>query len=134
MAKPRKNGSRGYNLQPVNYIHIRYRNSKGGERVRHDFLTYEAFRLEMQKYPQFSFQTTSESVQVYYDYKGDGLAQDKNYNRQLLFSVSTIRAFAIVAPYGYRLITNKKSKDYNRVALLALQLANTPIYYRKEDG
>lgn len=104
--------------------------NKGGETVKDDFVTYDEFESFIDGVERYTYEYSNNDLHVFYDYGTNEKTGDLIPVRQPLFSISLLKAFVIVAPYGYRLTQAKAMIDFNKVEKMAIELSRTPIYKR----
>lgn len=95
-----------------------------------DMLTYENFNKNMRMFPNFSIDYVYGRINIFYDFHKDKQGKNTNYNRALLFSISTLKPFRIIAQAGYRLIQFKSVPNFEKIEILAIRLSRTPISFR----
>lgn len=99
---------------------------------KEDMLTYEKFNKNIRMFPNFSLDYVYGKINIFYDFHKDKQGKNTNYNRELLFSISTLKPFRIIAPAGYRLIQFKSVPNFEKIETLAIKLSRTPISFRGE--
>ncbi|EAL7691325.1 hypothetical protein DVE55_09320, partial [Campylobacter jejuni] len=67
---------------------------------KEDMLTYEKFNKNIRMFPNFSLDYVYGKINIFYDFHKDKQGKNTNYNRELLFSISTLKPFRIIAPAG----------------------------------
>lgn len=92
--------------------------------------TYKEFEKVINENEGFTFEYFPNGLTVFYNYKKDSEQWGENTVREPLFTISTIKAFSIISPYGFRLTYMKQMKGFKVVESAALKLSNTPIHMR----
>lgn len=58
---------------------------------KEDMLTYEKFNKNIRMFPNFSLDYVYGKINIFYDFHKDKQGKNTNYNRELLFSISTLK-------------------------------------------
>lgn len=93
--------------------------------------TYKEFEKVINETENYSFEYSDDKVHVFYDYRHGEQVPSSYSIRQPLFTISLIKAFEIIAPYGYRFVGMKQLKDFSKIEQISLDLSNTPICFRE---
>lgn len=93
-------------------------------------MTYKEFENLLKQQENFSYEYSNNQLHVFYSYQRN--SKESNTLREPLFTISRKEVCGLIAPHGHRLTRMKEMKGYDKIAQAALDLANTPTFWRGE--